>query len=327
MTYNVVAFGGGHGLYSTLRALTLLKQEGKVPLSITAVVGVSDDGGSSGQLRDVYPVVPPGDLRMACAALCPPSDQGQGVSIEQVLQFRFPDAPASGLAGHVVGNIVLTALWSMGLSTTDGLTRLGSLLNLQGQVLPASTEPTVISALITNESSEGSESPHRVVGQVAVAQTSGTVVELFLEPADPEVGYEVIDAINSADLLVFGPGSWFTSVIPHLLIPRIRSAISRSNALRILILNLVPGHGETARYTPSDYLDSWRTSAPEIGLDYVIADSAHDSDIDQCEYSAQQAGATVIWDSLAQSTHVHDPHKLAAVLDKVRGMRRGTTWP
>lgn len=327
MTYNVVAFGGGHGLYSTLRALTLLKQASTDPLSITAVVGVSDDGGSSGQLRDVYPVVPPGDLRMACAALCPPSDPGNGVSIEQLLQFRFPDAPASGLSGHVVGNIVLTALWSMGLSTTDGLAQLGSLLNLQGKVLPASTEPTVISALITNEPHERDDSHRRVVGQVAVAQTSGTVIDLFLEPADPEVSNEVIDAINSADHLVFGPGSWFTSVVPHLLIPRIRSAIARSGALRILVLNLVPGHSETARYTPSDYLESWHRLAPEIGLDYVIADSAHDSEIDQCEYSAQQVGATVIWDSLAQSTHIHDPHALAAVLDRVRGMRRGTTWP
>lgn len=325
MTVSVVGFGGGHGLYASLRALNFLKSTDMSDLEITAVVGVSDDGGSSGRLRSEFPIVPPGDLRMALAALCPITVSESCDSwIESLVQFRFDSDPDSSLAGHVVGNIVLTALWSQGYSTVEGLSLFGQLLKIVGTVLPASESPTVIRADVRDELDP--EITREVVGQVAVATSTGEVLTTALEPAETRACHQALARIAQADFLVFGPGSWFTSVTPHLLIPELRSAIAQCNATKVLILNLGPQSGEASHFDPSDYLESWARLAPEISIDTVIADKSSVQFPDRFSALMKERNIGVVWHSLAASTHAHDPKLLAQALGIVLGMNRGATW-
>ena len=333
MVERFTGFGGGHGLYATLRALNYLKntnKDGVEEIDITAIVGVSDDGGSSGQLRENFPIVPPGDLRMALAALCPLesnlSRSGFEFRVEDLLQYRFEPDLISDLAGHAVGNILLTALWSQGYSTVEGLDALGSMLNIQGRVLPASTEPTVISAQVRIGGPDGQSQVNEIVGQVAVAVTAGRVLSISLEPPAPKVSIEVTDAIQQSDFLIFGPGSWFTSVIPHLMTPGILEAISRSGGQKVLVVNLAPQSGETATYVPTDYLNSWLELAPNIPIDVVVADPEFVSEPEQFEKTARELGGVVQWGALSHSPQSHDPYLLAKAFDMVRAMKRGTTW-
>lgn len=325
MTVSVVCFGGGHGLYASLRALNHLKKSDLPHLEITAIVGVSDDGGSSGRLRSEFPIVPPGDLRMALAALCPiDSSEGGDARVESLVQFRFDANSDSSLAGHVVGNIVLTALWSQGYSTVEGLDYFGRLLKVVGTVLPASVTPTVIRAEVRDEFEP--DVTREISGQVAVATSLGEVLTTKLEPRDTRACPEALDRIAQADVLVFGPGSWFTSVTPHLLIPEMRSAIAQSDATKILILNLSPQPGETSHFDPSDYLESWSHLAPEIAIDTVIADKSNIQFPDRFSDLMQDRNISVVWHPLAASSHAHDPKLLAQALGIVLGMNRGTTW-
>jgi uncharacterized cofD-like protein len=247
-------------------------------------------------------------------------------TIEQLLQYRFDPRSQSDLAGHTVGNILLTALWSQGFSTVDGLDILGSMLNVQGRVLPASIEPTVISAKIEVADHSSMTYPKEVIGQVEVASTEGEVVSIALEPGSPAVSTEVIAAIHQSDFLIFGPGSWFTSVVPHLLIADIYSAIQASNARKILVVNLAPQAGETSAYTPVDYLRSWGKFAPEITIDVVIADPAFIVDQAEFEDAVNSLGGSVVWSTMAHTPQSHDPVLLAEAFDKVRAMKRGTSW-
>lgn len=333
MTHKVTGFGGGHGLYATLRAFNYLKSRSPSEIEITAVVGVSDDGGSSGRLREAFPIVPPGDLRMALAALCPieilDTDPQALSQVENLLQYRFgPDSPA-GLSGHAVGNILLAALWSQGLSPVEGLEALGEILNSQGRVLPASVTPTVITAKVRGLSDTEPDQICEISGQVSVATTRGEVISVALKPSSPEVCPEVVSAILESDYLVFGPGSWFTSVVPHLLVPGIRQAVSQSPGERVLVVNLAAQTGETSKFDTIDYLRSWRELAPEIALDTVIADPVCVIDFDErklFEQTASELGARVHWQSVSRNSHYHDPLLLAEVFDKVCSMKRGTTW-
>lgn len=328
MTISVVGFGGGHGLYATLRSLNFLKNSEFPELDITAIVGVSDDGGSSGRLRSEFPIVPPGDIRMALAALCPSTESDiEDDSVESIVQFRFDPESSSSLAGHVVGNIILTALWTQGLSTVEGISLFGRMLNIEGRVLPATETPTIISALVRDSSGPPDTTNTReVVGQVAVAKTSGQVQSTHLHPADVKACSQAIECIEKADVLVFGPGSWFTSVTPHLLITDLREAILRSDALKVLVMNLESQMDETSNYDPCDYLLSWTKFAPGISIDVVIADPDYVQASENLAALTDRHGATMIWRSLAASENAHDPKLLAEAFGIVLGMKRGATW-
>ncbi len=334
MIQRFTGFGGGHGLYATLRALNHLKQrsqESGEVIDITAIVGVSDNGGSSGRLRESFPIVPPGDLRMALAALCPLDRRIQlssvDFSVEELLQYRFDPSSDSDLAGHAVGNILLTALWNHGFSTVEGIAVLGSLLNVQGRVLPSSIEPTAISAKVQmNDQALETHTINEIIGQVAVARTDGEVLSIALEPSSPAVSTQVISAIHDSDFLVFGPGSWFTSVVPHLMIMDIYSAVRSNMGRKILVVNLAPQTGETSAYNSIDYLQSWNELATDIPIDVVIADPAFVTNHADFDRAAHQLGGTVLWSTLAQSPQSHDPVLLANAFDKVRAMKRGTAW-
>lgn len=258
----VVALGGGHGLAATLTALRSFTTH------ITAIVTVADNGGSSGRLRQEFPILPPGDLRMALAALC--SDDEWGRSWAEIMQYRFTSE--GELDGHAVGNLLLAALWDRDEDTVAGLDRVGALLKVIGRVLPMATEPLDIEA--TFENSIGTKI---VRGQAEVATTKGRLKSLRIIPENPSAYPDAISSITDADWITMGPGSWFSSVIPHLLVPAQRDAIVNSQAKKILLLNLDTSDksaGEYAGYSPLEHLQILSTYAPTLHFDCVVVDSS-----------------------------------------------------
>jgi uncharacterized cofD-like protein len=256
-----VALGGGHGLHATLSALRRLTDD------VTAVVTVADDGGSSGRLRRELGLLPPGDLRMALAALA--SDDDSGRRWGELVQHRFGGTGA--LAGHAVGNLLLAGLMEVLGDPVAALDELAALLGLRGRVLPMSRDPLDIEAEVTGL---GSRDGALIRGQVAVASTPGRVQRVWLRPDRPRACAEALDAVKAADVLLLGPGSWFTSVIPHVLVPELREALIASRARRIVVLNLAPEPGETAGFSPEQHLAVLSQHAPELRVDAVIADVA-----------------------------------------------------
>ena len=236
----VVALGGGHGLSASLSALRHVTDQ------LTAVVTVADDGGSSGRLRDELGVLPPGDLRMALSALC---DDGEwGRTWRDVLQHRFDSS--GDLHGHAVGNLLIVALWQLLEDPVDGLDWVARLLDARGRVLPMAVVPLRIEADVAGLDPADANATRVVRGQVEVASTAGTVRAVRLEPADPPASAEAVDAVREADWVVLGPGSWFTCVTPHLLVPELADALVATAARRCVVMNLAAAREETAGLQP-----------------------------------------------------------------------------
>ena len=301
----VVAFGGGHGLAASLEALR------QVSAGLTAIVTVADDGGSSGRLRRELGTLPPGDLRMALAALAGRGDWEQLWT--KLYQHRFDGAGA--LEGHAVGNLVLTALIELLGDPVDALDVAGRLLGASGRVLPLSTTPLEIVAEVVGLMTDDPGASTEVRGQVAVATTAGQVVGVRLEPAEPPGCPEAVEAIHAADWAVLGPGSWFTSVIPHLLVPDIAKALAGTRAHRLVALNLSPQPGETDGFSPATHLEVLAAHAPDLEVDVVLADSSAvvegAAELSEC---AAGLGATLVVADLAcdDGTPRHDVQRLAA---------------
>lgn len=302
----VVALGGGHGLAASLSALR------RVTATVTAVVTVADDGGSSGRLRRDLGVLPPGDLRMALAALC--EDDEWGRTWSRVVQHRF--SGPGDLAGHSVGNLLIVALWELAADDpVQGLDWVGRLLKSKGRVLPMATVPLEIEASV--EQRDGSVVIVR--GQVAVATTDGQIVDVALSPAAPPACAEAVAAIDAADWVVLGPGSWFTSVIPHLLVPELAAAIRRTSARRMLVLNLEPQPGETAGFAPESYLEALERHAPGLVIDVVLADPSSVPDPEALRKAAATLGAEVRLAEVRAPSGLprHEPDALAAAFRAV----------
>lgn len=305
----VAALGGGHGLSATLSALRLLTDE------ITAIVTVADDGGSSGRLREEFSVLPPGDLRMALSALCADSDWGQ--TWRDVLQHRFPgDGP---LAGHAVGNLLIVALWDLHDDPVAGLDLVGRLLHARGRVLPMAAVPLTIEAEVVGLDAAAPERVRRVTGQAKVAVTEGLVSRIRLLPEDPPAYPESVAAVRSADWVIVGPGSWFTSVMPHLLVPELREALTVTRAGRVLVLNLEPGTGETRGFSAIQHLETFIDLAPEVRFDYVLVDPAVVEDEAELDSACRRIGARphIVPVAARHTAGVHDPLRLAAAFQDV----------
>lgn len=305
----IVSLGGGHGLAASLSALKHLTTE------LTAVVTVADNGGSSGRLRAELGVLPPGDLRMALTALC--SDNDWGRTWADVLQHRFTSE--GGLHQHAVGNLLIVATWDLLGDHVAGLDLVGRLLGAQGRVLPMSAVPLDIEADV--RMFDAPDRLTKVRGQAEVAAVeSGDVVGIRLEPANPPACPQTVEAIDAADWVVIGPGSWFTSVIPNLLVPEVRAALHRTKAKRILVLNLCEQAPETAGFSPADHLRVLAAHAPELAIDVILADCALvDRDGSNLESAAKTSGAELVIADVASATepHVHDPLLLAAAFKKI----------
>ena len=244
-----VALGGGHGLAASLAALR------RVTESLTAIVTVADNGGSSGRLRRDFGVLPPGDLRMALAALAGEGERSRAMAA--LLQHRFGGTGV--LAGHPVGNLVLTGLADMyGGDTVRALDDLRELLGACGRVLPMADVPLDLVARVETIDPDDPARTRTIRGQVAIASTPGRVREIRLAPADPPVHPAVLEAISTADVVSLGPGSWYTSVLPHLLVPRLHAALARCRARTVVVLNLEPQPGETDGFSPEEHLRGLR---------------------------------------------------------------------
>lgn len=300
----VVALGGGHGLAATLTALR------SVTKNITAVVTVADNGGSSGRLRAEFPIFPPGDLRMALSALCADDEWGRGWA--EIMQYRFTSS--GPMDGHAVGNLLLAALWDKGEDSVAGLDRVGSLLKIIGRVLPMAAVPLDIAA--TFKTAEGSV---EVQGQQEVATAKGELVSLRIIPSDPEARIETLEAISAADLITMGPGSWFSSVLPHLLVPAQRDALIRSKAKKVLLLNLDEGVGsEVGEYAGQSALEHLRIVkkyAPDLRFDFVVVDPSvvGDRTVLKDEVSTQ-GGELLVEDLRDQQEKIHhSPEKLTSL--------------
>jgi len=304
----VVALGGGHGLHASLSALR------RVTRDLTAIVTVADDGGSSGRLRREFGVLPPGDLRMALAALC--GDDSWGTTWSRVVQHRF--GGVGELGGHAVGNLLIVALWELLDDPVTGLDWVARLLGAHGRVLPMASVPLDLAAEVEGIDPNFPLRISTVRGQVACAMTTGRVRSMSLIPADPPACAEAVQAVGEADWVVLGPGSWFTSVLPHLLVPDLAKALTATPARRLVTLNLAPQPGETEGFSPRAHLEVLARHAPDLAVDVVLADQVAVSDTaDELRDAADALGARLVLADLALAPHRHDPLLLAGAFARI----------
>ena len=262
---HIVAIGGGTGMPSLLRGLR------EYTRNITAVVTVADDGGSSGRLRRELGVLPPGDFRNNMAAL-----SRDEALMTQVLQYRFGkgivDDEGDGrseLQGHAFGNLLLAALTGIMGSFDEALLAAERVLAVRGRVLPSTLEQVTLVADVAVI--PGGDITHRVVGESAIPAAGGKIHRVSLEPQNVHAYPPALQAIFQADLIVLGPGSLYTSILPNLLVPDLAQALQRSRALKVYVCNLATQPGETDNYTVADHVNTILQHTPAHVLDVVLA--------------------------------------------------------
>ncbi|HEV8585508.1 MAG TPA: uridine diphosphate-N-acetylglucosamine-binding protein YvcK [Methylomirabilota bacterium] len=261
----VVALGGGTGLPVVLRGLKAeLFPTGPAwvrtmdPRRLTAIVTVADDGGSSGRLRRAYRIPAAGDVRNCLVAL----SDGNPV-LARLFDFRFGGEAEP--AGHSLGNLILTALSQLGGGFDDAVEQGGRLLTIQGQVVPATVQQVTLRA----EFADGTS----VEGESRLAEARGRIRRIHLEPAGARALPQALAALDAADLIVIGPGSLYTSLLPVLLVREIADAIAHSRARVVLVVNLMTEPGETDRYTAVDHLDAIRAHVPDLRIHDALLNS------------------------------------------------------
>jgi uncharacterized cofD-like protein len=314
---SVVAFGGGHGLHASLSALRILLEEVIVD-ELNAIVTVADNGGSSGRLRGEFGVLPPGDLRMALAALCGRDEWG--VTWANVLQHRF--AGDGEMNGHNLGNLLIVGLWEQLGDHVAALDWVGRLLGARGRVLPMALVPMDIRAEVRGLDAADPDRLTTVSGQVEVATTDGIIHSITLTPADPPASPEALQAIADADWVMIGPGSWFTSVLPHLMVPALRHALVTTSARVVVVLNLAEQAGETQGFGPADHLGVLAEHAPDLQVHTVLADASMDG-LDALREMTDAMGARLAIDQIAMAdgSPRHDPVLLAAAYQRILAAR------
>lgn len=258
----VVAIGGGHGLATLLRGL---KEHTR---NITAVVTVADDGGSSGRLRESLGILPPGDIRNCLAAL-----SNDEALLTQLFQYRFSGAPE--LEGHSFGNLFISALTDITGSFEEAVAESGRALSVSGRVLPSTLHNVRLVADM--------QLPHvvnevRVQGESKIPEMAGRVRRVWLEPNNPPAFPPVLQSILNADLIVIGPGSLYTSLLPNLLVPDLLAAIRASRALKIYVCNIATQNGETDLYSCYDHVRALEEHAGEDLFDVVLCNDNCDGD-------------------------------------------------
>ena len=309
----IVVLGGGTGLSVLLRGLKAHTS------NITAVVTVADDGGSSGRLRELLGIPAVGDIRNCIVALADAEPL-----MGELLQYRFPGDDAESLGGHTVGNLLLAAMSSVqGGDFEEAVRQMNRVLAVRGQVVPSTGIPVVLHASLV----DGAD----VVGQSAIAKASG-IDRVWLEPEGVAAGEDACKAISEADLIVLGPGSLYTSILPSLLLPDITQAVRVSPAVKLFVCNVATQAGETQGYDLADHLAAIeRHTGPGL-LDVVLANN---------EFGARRPGSyeaqpvrlrwppASVWPSAstprlvlddvvdADNAHHHDPERLAASVMRV----------
>jgi len=258
----IVVIGGGHGIATVLRGL---KEHTN---NLTAVVSVADDGGSSGELRRSLGILPPGDIRNCLAAL---SDDE--ALLTQLFQYRFGED--SGLGGHSFGNLFISALTDITGSFEKAIAESGRALSVHGQVLPSTLHNI---KLVADVQLPDARTEVRVEGESQIPRTAGRVRRVWLEPDDASAYPPVIQAVLAADMIVIGPGSLYTSLLPNILVRDLLQAIQSSRALKIFISNVATQPGETDLYTSGDHIRSLEEQVGSALVDVIICNSWYDAD-------------------------------------------------
>src|SRR5580692_4809545 len=235
----IVSIGGGTGLSTLLRGLKRYVKAAEGSLELTAIVTVTDDGGSSGRLRRDFDVLPPGDIRSCMVALA----EHDGL-ISSLFQYRF--SAGRGLKGHSFGNLFLTAMTHLTGDFTHAVTLSSQVLSVLGRIYPATSANVVLEATLANG--------RTIRGETRISRSTSRIERIALRPRKPKPLGETLDAIANADLITLGPGSLFTSVIPNLLVDGIPEAIAASPATKAYFVNLMSQPGETTGFRASDHL-------------------------------------------------------------------------
>ena len=309
----VVALGGGTGLSNLLRGIK------SITSNITAVVTVADDGGSSGKLRDELGMLPPGDIRNCLVALADTEPL-----MEQLFQYRFSDE--GHLVGHSFGNLFIASMTEVLGDFEEAIKESSKVLAIQGQVLPATNEDIRLGAIY----SDGS----RQLGESLIPNHGKKIEEVFLDPTECQPTPDTLEAISASDIIVIGPGSLYTSIIPNLLVDGITEAIKESDAEKIYICNVMTQPGETTDYTVSDHISAIKEHVGENIFDYVIVNNEQGSEdlakrykeegafpvkVDREEIKKEKV--KVVEENLLTSKGYirHDPERLAEVIFTTAG--------
>jgi len=259
----VVAIGGGHGLATVLRGMK------EHTHNLTAVVAVTDDGGSSGDLRRSMGILPPGDIRNCLAAL-----SNDEALLTQLFQYRF--SGDTQLDGHSFGNLLISALADITGSFEEAVSESGRVLSVHGRVLPATLRNV---RLVADVQLPNLPNEVRVEGESKIPQMAGRVRRVWLEPNDATAFPPVIQAILAADMIVIGPGSLYTSLLPNILVPDLLAAIRSSRAIKIFVCNVVTQIGETQAYNCGDHVHALEELIGSDVIDIIVCNTSYEADL------------------------------------------------
>ena len=300
----IVALGGGTGLSTLLRGIK------GYSANITAVVAVADDGGSSGQLRQQLGIIPPGDIRNCIAALADAEPL-----MTQLMQYRFP--AGSGLDNHAFGNLFIAAMTAVTGDFEEAVRESNRVLAVRGQVLPATSVPLNLSARLA--------SGRTIHGQSGITTAGEPIDHVFIEPADVRANVEALERILEAEMIVIGPGSLFSSILPNLLIADVADALRAASGIKVYVCNVATQPGETPEMTASAHLRALIDHVGDDLFDYVIINRSMDarrpegwraSPVVVDARRLEELPVVIIEEDVIDpaNAHRHDPAKLAAAL-------------
>lgn len=317
----VVVIGGGTGVFNVLRGLK------EYPYQLTAIVNVSDDGGSSGVLREEFGILPPGDIRRALVAL-----SSSTPLLAKLFNYRFRDG--EGLKGHNFGNLFLTALERITGSFSQAIKEAGTILGIKGEIIPVSLDKTRLFAELENG--------YLVVGEtnIDIPKHDGRlkIKRVFLNPP-AKANPQVLKAISKADAIIIGPGDLYTSILPNFLVRGIKNAYQKSSALKIYVCNIMTKYGETTDFTAFDFFSTLEQYIGSGTIDYFIVNKEKPQRRYLKQYQKEHAVPVqfnknkfqmilskrkkpqiILAKVLKQGKLLrHDPHKLAKVLTNIIG--------
>jgi len=296
---HIVTIGGGHGLSTLLRGLKTHTR------NLTAVVTVADDGGSSGKLRETFGILPPGDIRNCLAALS--NDEAM---LTQLFQYRFSGAP--GLEGHSFGNLFITALADITGSFESAVVESGRVLSVNGRVLPSTLHNVQLVASL--------ELPHtlnevRVEGESKIPEMAGRVRRVWLEPDDAPAFPPVIKELLTADIVVVGPGSLYTSLLPNLLVHDLLDSLHASRAVKIYVCNIATQSGETDAFTCYDHVRALEGHVGENLFDIILCNDNYKGDL----------GHSAVWVRADEKTLSDERTYTADLVDDAHPWRHDST--
>ena len=310
----VVVIGGGHGIATVLRGLK------EYTHNLTAIVSVADDGGSSGEIRRDLGILPPGDIRNCLAAL---SDDE--ALLTQLFQYRF--GGESGLGGHTFGNLFISALADLTGSFENAVSESGRALSVHGQVLPATLHNV---RLVADIRLPQSETEVRVEGESQIPKAAGNVRQVWLEPNDAPAYPPAIQAVLAADMIIIGPGSLYTSILPNILVRDLLEAIHSSRAVKIFVTNIATQPGETDKYAFSDHIHALEDLVGFELVDVIVCNSCYDGKFEE-NVQWVRVDASEVRDARVYCTELvdhdnlmrHDAAKLAQTLIDLYNERTG----